>query len=1166
MTEGINHIEQKLKAFRRKYYLNLFVKGGLLTLSFILVYFLIASLIEYNLWLSGTARFLIFSTFFLVVIFCVFRFLREPLSWWIYKKGIGKEESAKMIGHFFPSIHDRLLNVIQLSQEEKHSALLKAGILQKSAQFENISFESAIDLRDNKKYLTYFIIPFAVILLLFIFNSRIFTQSTSRIVQFSREFSPEAPFQFVIENKNLDAFFNEDFTLKLQLKGQAIADAVYIVAGKQRLKMESTSPGVFSYTFDKMQHAIDFQFEALGFYSGSQSIRLINRPELVGLSVELQYPKYLNRKSEVLSNAANLEMPEGTVANWQVRTSNSSMAKISFASANKAFTDMQSIDNQLFNYKKSIHQSDQYSIQLENEFSHNRDQISYTINVIRDEYPELVVDHLQDSMLYKNIVIGGSASDDHGITQLMIHYEIQSDQKNTALKGIRIPLNSTQPNQSFFHQWNLDSLKLKPGDQLNYYLEVWDNDGVNGRKSAKSAMYQFKLPSNEELKAEISRSQSAAESKIDQSINKAKDLKESIDEAQQKLKGKQSLEWQDKKMLEELMEQKKKLDQTINELKKENQMLDQKKETFSEESERIKEKSEQIQKLMDELLDPETKKLFDELEKLLKENSDMSQMQKLLEKMDRKEINLEKELERTLELFKQLKFDYKLEQTISEIKEQTKKQEELLQKTEELSGDKKNKENKSQEKENKSQEKDNKGKEGKEGKEYKEDGTEKSGDNKDSDSKDKEGANTKEKNGNESDKKDKEKLNPDDLAKEQEELSKDFEQFEKAVDDLEKMGEELNEKGETPSDEEMKDVKDSQQESKESLQQGKPKKSSESQKKSVQQMKQMQQKLEGMQSAMEMEMNMENLESLRQILHGLIKLSFDQESLMKDFVPIQQTDPRYIQLSQNQLKLKDDAKVLEDSLLALGKRDAMLGSVVTREVGALNDHIEKSMENIKERRKGNASSEMQLSMTSINNLALMLNDHFDMMMDMMANAKPGSGKKKKKGQQSLGEIQQRLNNQIEQMKKGSGQSGREMSEELAKMAAEQERIRRALQEMQEKLKQEGGKPLGNDLPGKMEQTEMELVNKQITEQTIRRQKEILTRLLEAEKSMREQNMDEERKGETAKDYQKEFPRAFEEYLRLKEKELELLKTVPPKLYPYYKKEVNDYFKRIGTQD
>src|SRR5690606_8418183 len=136
------------------------------------------------------------------------------------------------------------------------------------------------------------------------------------------------------------------------------------------------------------------------------------------------------------------------------------------------------------------------------------------------------------------------------------------------------------------------------------------------------------------------------------------------------------------------------------------------------------------------------------------------------------------------------------------------------------------------------------------------------------------------------------------------------------------------------------------------------------------------------------------------------------------------------------------------------------------------------------------------------------------------------------------------------------------SEELAEMAAGQARIRWAMQELQERMKQDGQGP-GGDLPAKMEQTEMDLVNKQLTDQLIKRQQEILTRLLEAEKAVREQDLDDERKGETAKEYDQSLPPAFEEYLRLKEKEVELLKTVPPKLYPYYRKEVDEYFKRLS---
>ncbi len=1135
MKDGIKEIDSRMNSFKKRYYLNLFIKGTILTVSLILLYFIIVSLIEYNLWLSGWARFTILLSFFGLVAFCIYRFLKEPLSWWIYHKGLGEEESAQMIGDYFPNIKDRLLNLIQLSAIQHESALLNAGILQKSKQFENVHFEGAIDLGENKRYLKYFLVPFGIMLILFFVNQGIFTQSTQRIVQFNREFSPQAPFAFNVQNENLNAFINEDFTLRLQLEGKALPEAVYIQSGSQRFKMESLSSTSYMYTFEKLQNEIPFQFEASGFYSDGYTISMINRPELTQLKVTLDYPRYLRKQNEVLLNTGNLEIPEGTRVSWQIGAANTAKATIGFSS-NEAQNPMQLTDSQQFTYNQNFNNSDGYWISLENEHSKNKDQISYSINVIKDEHPQITVDHLRDSILYKTILLGGSIGDDYGVSALALNY--QKITKNVAGETHRIslPVNKNQLQQSFFFQWSLDSLQLTPGEKINYYLQVWDNDGVNGRKSTRSSSYVFALPNKEEMKAEINDSQQSAENKIDESLKKAKDLRESITEAQQKLRGKQMMEWQDKKMLEDLVKQKENLDRLIEELQKQNQLLNEKKESLSEMDEKIKEKSEQLQKLMDELLDDETKRLFEELEKLMRENSDINQVQKMLDKMNRKEINLEKELERTLELFKQLQFDYKLDQAIRELKDQTEKQELLLDKTEEAAGEKKD-----------------------------------NGDKGDSAEKVKKGDKNsakKEDNSNNSDEKEDQSQNQDSgskdnesLAKEQEDLANEFEQFEKTIDDLEKIGEEIDKQANTPSDEEMQDVKDSQQQSKESLEQGEPKKSMDSQKKSLEKMKQMQQQLQGMQNTMQMEIDMENLESLRQILHGLIKLSYDQESLMKSFNQIQQTDPKYIQLSQHQLKIKDDSKVLEDSLLSLAKRDPFMGSIVTREVGELNDHVDKAVDNIRERRKGNASSEMQLSMTSINNLALMLNDHFDMMMDMMANAKPSMGKGKNKGQQSLGEMQKQLNEQIEQLK-NSGKSGRQLSEELARMAAEQERIRRALQEMQEKLEQQGGKAPGGDIPGKMEQTEMDLVNKQLTEQTIRRQKDILTRLLETEKSMREQNLDEERKGETAKEYQKEIPRAFEEYLRLKEKEVELLKTVPPKLYPYYKKEVSEYFKRI----
>ncbi len=1143
MGDGVGSIHGRIKSFQRKYYLNIFIRGGILSVSIVSFYFLSAALIEHSLWLSNWARFLILFTFFGLIVYCFFRFLKLPFQWWIIKKGLGEEQSAKIIGDSLPTVRDRLVNLIQLSSTTSKSDLAYASIQQKSKELEPFSFDAIIDLGNNTRYLKYLVVPFVILVCILFFNQHIITQSTERIIHFNQHYTPKAPFKFFIENESLTAFYNEDFTVRIKLEGGALPETVYINNG-QRVKMERIANGQFSYTIENIQKGISFQLEGAGFYSEPYELVVVNRPELTKFNIELKYPNYLQRKNESLSNAGNLEIPEGTVVEWQLKTLHADGASIQFSNEKQSIP-FKSSDNQLFTFSKELKNPDQYEIALQNEKSKNKERIAYQIDVIKDAFPKVVVNNLQDSILYKRVILGGAVTDDYGVSQLSLHFRIRNEnQKDVLNKSVNIGVIKNQIQQNFFYNWSIDSLKLKPGEQLEYYLQVWDNDGVNGRKSTKSTVYTFSLPSEDNLITEIDKSRTQTESKIDQSVSKANKLQDQIEQAYQKLKGKQNLDWQDKKMLEDIVQQKQNLDNMVEQLQEQNKLLQEKKEAFTEQDERIKEKAEQIQKLMNELLDEETKKLFEELQKLLKENSDVSQIQKLLDKLNQNTSNLEKELDRMLELFKQVEYDTKLDIAIEKLKQQIEQQKSLLDKTESLDKNGKDKSPNSADKSKlgeapKSEEKSPKS------------DSEKSDDQKP-------GEKSEQGKGNE-------KPNQE-LAKEQEELNKDFEKTSEKIDELKKMGEELQKDDELPSKEESDGVKEEQKESKESLQQNKSSKAKQSQQKALKKMKDMQQKMEGMQGDMEMDMDMENLESLRQIIHGLIKLSFDQESLIKNFSDLQQNDPQFIALAQQQLKLKDDAKILEDSLLAVSKKDAFMGSFVTKEIGELNNHLDKVTDANRERKRPQASNEMQLAMTSINNLALMLDNHYDMMMQMMADGKPSMKKSKQKGKgkkPSLSEMQQQLNQKIQELK-NSGKGGRQLSEELADMAAEQERIRKALKEMQEKIKSEGGMP-GGDLPAKMEQTEMDLVNKQLTDQMIKRQKDILTRLLETEKSAREQDQDDERKGETAKDYDNEIPKSFEEYLRLKEKEVELLKTVPPKLYPYYKKEVSEYFKRIGNQ-
>jgi hypothetical protein len=334
-------------------------------------------------------------------------------------------------------------------------------------------------------------------------------------------------------------------------------------------------------------------------------------------------------------------------------------------------------------------------------------------------------------------------------------------------------------------------------------------------------------------------------------------------------------------------------------------------------------------------------------------------------------------------------------------------------------------------------------------------------------------------------------------------------------------------------------------------------------------MKQMAKQMkEAMQSQEQKELD-EDMDALRAILENLVKLSFDQENLMKDFRNMNVSDPRFVKLSQEQLKLQDDAKMIEDGLYALAKRVLQIQSFVTKEVTTMRNSMDESVKFIKERKLNVASAKQQFAMTSINNLALMLSDTFSQMQQMMANAMPGAGKKGKKGQKpspmSMGEKQDELSKRMEKMGK-SGQGSRGMSEEAAKLAQEQSQLRKQIQKLQDELKgTELGKKLGNelkDLEKKMDENETDLVNKRINPELLKRSKELQTRLLEAEKAVQQQEEDPTRQSKAAQQYNRQTPPSMEKFMQEKQKQVELIRTVPPNYTPFYKKQTDNYFRKI----
>ncbi|GJM29570.1 MAG: ATPase [Cyclobacteriaceae bacterium] len=1092
-ASGYDEIIEKLRGYKRKYYQNQLIKGALLAVGILCTSYLVVNSLEYTLRFGSVIRAILFFGFIALIGWAVYHWILEPV-WKLItiKRQISDEVAARQIGKYFPNIGDKLLNTLQLHRlSVTDNALIQASIDQKSNEVVTVRFAEAINFSENRKYLKYLLFPMAVVVIILFAAPQMFTESTPRLINYKKTYAPVAPFQFKIINQDLTAFKNEDFSLQLGFTGTLIPNTVYLQTKDRKIKMLQNQQGNFEYTFSKVQSGFDFQFEAAGFQSDEYALDVYSRPNLKSFDINLKYPKYLQRQDETLQNTGNLQIPEGTAITWIFKAFETDQVTLKFEQEKEAH-ELQKTDNQTFTYSAKAKTTDRYSLDLKNSFSNNKEEIQYQINVIKDKFPEITLDQFRDTTMFSYMIFGGNISDDYGLSRLSLFYSLDDSEK-AKFNRVPIPIKTNTNNQNYYFQWDVDSLGLTLGDQVAYYLKVWDNDGVNGAKGTKTALYSFKLPSRQQINESLDESSKNTQDQIDKSLQDAKELNTKIKDVENRLKSKKTLDWQDKKLLEEILEKKEELSKELDRLKQQNEKDNAQKQKFNEYSESLKTKIDQLQDLMNELLDEETKKLYDELRKLLDEKQDYDSFQDLLEQLDYKEQNLEEELERTLELFKRMQFEQDLEETIQDLQEIKEDQQELLEDT----GDKQ------QETEN--------------------------------------------------------------LSNKQQQLKEDFQDLQKDIEELREKNQDLdNSEMFDDTSEEEQEIEKGMEQSQQQLQDNKRKPSEKSQKQSIENMQQLNQKLQQMQSSMEMEMMQENLDNLRDIEDNLIKLSFDQESLMKDFQKLNQSDPRFIELSQQQLKLKDDAKIIEDSLISLANRVYQIKSFVTREVKEMNDHMDESLDGLKKRNQSQSLSNQQLTMTSINNLALLLGDVLQQMQQQMAMAQGGKPKQGKKNTPGLSQLQQQLNQQIENLKK-SGKSGRALSEELAKLAAQQEMIRRALEEAEQGIKELGDKGKGNEeIIEKMEQTETDLVNKQITTETIKRQKEILTRLLEAEKSIRERELDKAREAQHASKKEPSIPPEFKEYLKAKEKEVELLRTVPPKLNPYYKQEVNEYFKRLDN--
>jgi hypothetical protein len=675
-VETTSLIYQKLEAFIRKYYTNELIRGMIFFIGLGLLYFLFTLFIEHFLWLKPFGRTLLFYAFLLVELFLMLRFILFPVfKLFRIQKGIGYNEASTIIGNHFAEVNDKLINFLQLahynqgSYDQNKSELALASIEQKAHSLQPVPFTNAINFSNNNKFLPVAVIP----ILFFIFfylsgNSTILTESLDRVVHFKTQFLPPAPFEFVVLNKNLQTEQGNDFVLQMKSQGNITPEHAMIFIGQESYFMESSKPGIFEYKFTRPAKNINFHVEANGVASADYQLSVVAVPTITNFEMVLDFPAYLNKKSEVVKGTGNAVVAEGTRVTWKVAA---------LATESVIFSEQKSTSNftatkNNFQFLKSISNNLEYQIITSNDKVKEFEKLNYQISVIKDQYPKIEVNHAPDSLKVDKSVVVGQVSDDYGLSKLMVVY-YPKDKPDAVRRG------ALNVKRDVFDQFVFTfpgSLSVDEGVAYEYYFEVFDNDVLHHFKSSKSSVFVNRIATVEEKEDQLLQQQNENISGMQKSLkNQAKQISD-LDKLQKSTKEKSSFEFKDQQKVSDFIKRQKQQDEMMKqfaEKMKDNleQFKTDKKDEFKEELEK---RLENTQKELEK-----NQKLLDEL-KELNDKINQEQMAEKMDKFKQNNKNQVKNLEQLVELTKKYYVEKKAEQLADKLDKLSKKQEELSEK------------------------------------------------------------------------------------------------------------------------------------------------------------------------------------------------------------------------------------------------------------------------------------------------------------------------------------------------------------------------------------------------------------------------------------------------------------------------------------------------------
>jgi hypothetical protein len=617
---------------------------------------------------------------------------------------------AKRIGGFFPEIKDNLLNSIQIYDDTIRnprmfsSELAAETINQFNERSKSTSFAGIVSFKKNNSLILFFILSAIIFTSLMLVFPNTFQAAANRLVNYNYTFVENTlGIAYEVKPGNIEVAKGEgvDVSAKIlfndpQYKTEEITfntktvtnDGIEISSNSE--KISSVNINEFKATLANINANTIYWFEYKGIKSTSYNITITNRPVIKVTKITVYPPAYTKLPSRTI-DGNEISTITGSRVYVELEASDDLTKSFIQFTGGAPFTMELNGKTATGSFTASSNRT--FKLNVIKDFGGkelaNINPSEYQLRVYPDEYPKISIIEPDNSETniqgVKDLLVRSRVTDDFGFSKMRLGYKVVKSRFGPADKDYRFSdisiKNLDATGLEVPYVWNLSGLNLGTEDEVEYFVEVYDNDAVSGPKMSRSEVRRLIYPSLESLMNKTEKTKDEIESSLKSAFEEAMELKKDLDEIKEKIeKNPEELGLNDPKKNQEMQQ---KLENIQNNLSSTQQKLDNLMKELQEHSQISQEtlnKYMELQKLFQKIDSQELRDALKKLQEAMK-NLNKDQLTEAMKNFKFDEENFKKSLEKTMELLNKILNEQKFGDLTKKLDDITKKQDELKNET-----------------------------------------------------------------------------------------------------------------------------------------------------------------------------------------------------------------------------------------------------------------------------------------------------------------------------------------------------------------------------------------------------------------------------------------------------------------------------------------------------